>query len=205
MNTYLCYLDDASLFELLKRLHYEDLINLCKTRRYLYKIICTPFFQESWKKYNISIVTSVKAYQKRVDEVDRNGLKHGVCRLYNVKNNELLAEVEHIQGLRCGLGKYWADGIHFIDTFVSDKPHGSSVVYWHDKVEYQSYIEGKQQGLIRSYYKDGRRYWAESQDSHYHGKVIQWNSNGTLQQIEIFHHGKLLSGKYFKCKPISPF
>ena len=191
MNTYLEYLDDASLFQLLVRLHYPDLINLCKATPYLWKITCTPWFQESWKKYNVNVHDG----RYTTEEVDTNGLKHGICWTYG-SQQQLLSEVEYVQGLRCGTGKYWSTGAYFIDTFVMNKLHGPSAIYWQDKVEYRTYVAGLQQGLIKIYYNDGRIIWADAIASCYHGKVIIWRENGSIQQIEIYNNGEFQSGKY---------
>ena len=75
MNTYFPLLDWSSLFELLVRLHYEDLINLCKVRNYLYRITCTPHFQAEWKKYNISVQILKDQLHSEVIDLGENTAK----------------------------------------------------------------------------------------------------------------------------------
>ena len=90
MNTYFSLLDQACLFYLLVRLHYEDLMNLCKARSYLWKIVCTPFFQESWKKYNIKTVETKTNNEVINTDMDRLGKKHSRRYIYddNVKTEQ---------------------------------------------------------------------------------------------------------------------
>jgi hypothetical protein len=83
-HTYLGFLDNACLFQLLVRLHYEDLMNLCKCRTYLWKIVCTPWFQQEWKKYNITIVKTAHAVMER----DRLDINHGLTERYSPYSNE---------------------------------------------------------------------------------------------------------------------
>jgi hypothetical protein len=75
-------LDKSSLFALLVRMHYPDLVNLCKVQNYLYEITTTPWFQQEWKKYNIKMIVEEKDSELRHSECDRLGNWHGLTTIY---------------------------------------------------------------------------------------------------------------------------
>ena len=88
-NTYFGLLDKASIFEVLLRLHYVDLINLLKVRSYLTSMTATKYFCVKWKSYNVRKVRTKKRSpnERRICEKDRLRQRHGTLRVY--QNNNL--------------------------------------------------------------------------------------------------------------------
>jgi hypothetical protein len=82
-TTFLGFLDKSSIFQLLLRVHYEDLMNLCKARTYVWRITCTPYLQECWKKYNITTVETKTINSFITCETDRLDRSHGTTYVYD--------------------------------------------------------------------------------------------------------------------------
>jgi len=97
-DTYFSLLDKDSLFFFLSRLHYPDLISLCKAYNYLWKITCTSYFQEKWKEYNIRTVNLSHDKYRRTVQIDRLQVKHGST--YDGSYNGYAVRTEeYIQGV----------------------------------------------------------------------------------------------------------
>lgn len=173
INTYLGLLDKSCLFELLLRLHYWDLWNLCKSHNYLYKITCSLHFIESWKKYNVKTVTCRSRCGMLPDffclcgpdalyevEVDRQGLKHGIARCYN-GGGVLQVELTYIQDILNGPHTSYRHGVVVsVRTYLNDRLHGSHISLVSDRsVRHRSVINGKIEGIEIIKHVDDR--WEE--------------------------------------------
>lgn len=187
--SYLSLLDVSSLFQLLVRLHYKDLWNLCKTYNFLYRIICTSHFQESWKEYNITTVNETHPPNliRYVWNVDRLGGKHGPS--YKYYGDNLLAEYNYIQGE--------------LDGWITER--------FHNKMEEQQlYSEGEFIGQITTYstgtiiiycynhsnlYAMNKSYgsdeivWIQYRSNSLHGKAYKWYVNGAFKAIHNYKNG----------------
>lgn len=98
MFSYLSLLDSACLFELLIRLSYPDLRSILAVNPRLYRITNTKLFNETWKKYNITIVETkfVNGFTLKA-ETDMFGIKHGTSYDYG-QTGDLWFQKEYIQG-----------------------------------------------------------------------------------------------------------
>lgn len=150
MNTYLSLLDRSSIFELLLRLHYPDLIAVCKSHNYLYKITTTPWFQEKWKEYNITTeIVVTRGYYNEIDiiqhkQVDRQGMKHGLTLAY-FENGFLLSKCDYIQDVKNGYETVYVEDSarYYVTPYVNDMKHGQEMRYYEDDtIIYTSYIDG---------------------------------------------------------------
>jgi antitoxin component YwqK of YwqJK toxin-antitoxin module len=194
MNTYLSLLDDASLFSLLLRLHYPDLVNLCKSHNYLYKITCTTWFQKEWKRYNIQTRIGYKdedkSYKVEID-VDRLGNTHGKVTIYD-KNNKMIKQYACVQNVVNGLYiERIANQMGKDACVVDGLAHGLTTQYHSDCTEYISYRGGIRHGITRRYYPDDNVSNLEDYtDGLQHGIQIDWWSHGEIAHISYYKKGK---------------
>ena len=176
--SYLSLLDDACLFELLVRLHYEDLVNMCRTYNSLYKITCNTYFQESWNEYNITIqvITGPRGEVVCHKPVDRLNKIHGTRLDYD--DGKLYEQIEYIQDLIQGRIIYGA----YYDKYephVNDLRHGVTV-YQYDSgnKHYFPYVNGVFHGLQRAYCIGGECFIQELNGGDRHGLYFAWHENG---------------------------
>jgi antitoxin component YwqK of YwqJK toxin-antitoxin module len=221
-NTYLGFLDVACLFQLLRRLHYEDLVNICKTYNYLYSITCTDWFQEEWKNYNIRInITEEIETNFPYDDfkvtwhkqVDRLNQKHGKSIGY-LEDGRIYYDYSYIQGRKHGIHiDYAANPDHYtlVDNFENGTMHGPFVGYRSDgSTLYRTYVNGKQQGMARDEELD-QIVWKDCYDGNYNGLICIWYMDGTLKFMGFLKdnqfHGKCITyypnGKRRKVKLMS--
>lgn len=207
-DSYLSLLDEASLFQFLLRLHYEDLINVCKTYTDLYKISVTSYFQESWKKYNIRLEitsdwnwnydsTHSEAPVEIHAETDRNNLWHGKVVTYDGMTGHKLEESSCIQDQDEGITTiYKPDStIKEIQTFVAGRQQGLTTVYsqYGSYIEYNSYNDGRQSGLTRIYFRSGAITWREYHMGKQEGLCILWygfEEGGGRHKMVRYHNGE---------------
>lgn len=183
MNTYFSLLDWSSLFQLLVRFHYEDLIALCKSHNYLYRIICAPYFQECWKKYNIKTIINDKTHI----DVDRLGNKHGKVTTYD--NDKIIEQYDCIQNVATGM---------YIERKKIDKDvcivnglaHGLTTQCHSNGIEYISYQNGIRHGVSRRYNSKESSNLEDYTDGLKHGIQIDWWSNGVIARIKYFKNGR---------------
>lgn len=198
VNTYFGFLDRASLFQLLLRLHYPDLINICKSQPYLYKITCTPHFQEEWKKYNITTIQKASKDQKDTTEVDRCNIKHGDHIVYFM-DGTILAVFPYIQNVKHGdTTQYFKDGRILRQTFINGVENGCRT-YEHPNegiYSHENYVNGQCHGLWRFYADDWIR-WREHEYGQISGKVIQWHRTGAFHYIETYKQGKKIGKQIY--------
>lgn len=196
MNTYFCLLDSASLFCLLVRLHYEDLMNLCKARCYLWKIVCTPYFQEEWKKYNIKVEIMRTIEYDDSDhemdliehrEVDRLQRQHGVTTSYDEKDGTLYLKCDYIQDIKEGCEiQYENDLPRYIRRFVNGVRHGQMRAYHDNGYSTYSWVNGEMHGIdwTHGYYLE------EIQHSFHHGISVKWYPTGGLSHMGFYCRGR---------------
>ena len=187
-------LDTPSLYEVLLRLHYPDLINICRSRSYLYKITCTPHFQDEWKKYNIR--TTI-ANPTHTAEVDRLGLNHG-NRVERYRDGSIAGVYPYVQAALHGNSvQYFKDGRILRKTFVNGTENGCRTHEDPDGVySYENYSNGQCHGLWRFYAEDWIR-WRENEYGQISGKVILWNGNGGFSYIETYKQGKKIGKQIY--------
>ena len=196
--SYFGFLDRASLFQLLLRLHYEDLWMLCSVKNYLYRIVCTQFFMKEWRTYNITLSNGCP--------VDRLGRKHGLCRTSDVVLGQT-REVQYVKDIREGLSNVYTDGDYGRRIYTMYKgglKHGLKTIMWDDGyVEHLSYNNGKKTGLHRGYNYDISIRWQEIVDGKSHGKAFLWDEFGCLRQINRYQNGKMKGRQiYFNSRGI---
>lgn len=214
MNTYFAFLDFASLFSLLVRLHYEDLVNLCRSRNYLWRITCTPIFQEVWKSYNITV--RIYKYDKPTllgvseihSEVDRCNKLHGKQLRYN-NNNELSESDDFVQDVCHGVHVKWncfkvpeqpgqPENYRSREEFpyVNGEIHGTAASYYgNGVVSYTQYKHSRIDGLIRGFNGSfDSIMWSEYKNNMPFGKDLEWKADGSLLHIKSTRnyekHGK---------------
>lgn len=189
-SSYLHILDEASLFELLLRLHYEDLINTCKVYNSLYKISVTPYFQEAWKKYNIKVEIQEILDGEIVDHVarDRLGRRHGVSVRYSKK--KLKSTVDFIMDIKDGLTSVY-DGVSTrIMPFKNGYRHGQTTLIDVDgTIHYYSHVEDVSCGIQRDYARDGMCFLQEIDNAKRHGLYVGWHANGARSCMVRYVHG----------------
>lgn len=215
MNTYFCLLDMASLFQVLLRIHYPDLLNLIEARPYLKKLIHNgKHFQHEWNRYNLHLEI-IKQDNTWIRQIDRLRKKHGHCIVRN--DRFILSDTQYIQDVihgieykyydmtglkrstvnyknnkRHGLATYYnADGtLHQQYDYIDDVVNGYVIKYFYGtNVVYEKaqYINGKRQGPCLTYWPDGTLKKDESYDS--------WNLEGTYKHYD--QHGALIkTGSY---------
>jgi antitoxin component YwqK of YwqJK toxin-antitoxin module len=198
--TYFSLLDKDSLFALLLRLHYDDLWNLCKTKNYLYKITCTPHFQDEWTKYNIrtEIVTVVDDrdhdYQSDAEptmiehrQVDRLNRQHGSTDSY-FEDETLYSQCDYVAGVKQGHELIYEGGLlcHRI-PYVQNVKHGARIAYYNhcEGGSLDSYVNGKFHGLDWSYGVYLRDQCYSFQD----GIYLKWHPNGGLKEMGFHRKG----------------
>ena len=188
-------LDDACLFELLVRLNYQDLVNLCKVYNKLYKISMTPHFQECWKKHNITKVeteTSIKHF-------DKSNKLHGKFIVKN-SNDGIREETDYVQDLLHGKSIIYIYGLkRKVKTYVGNFQHGLTICYLGDYespryddpflTHHQSFYNGKQHGLTRTYNLNGEHAFIQYKHNILHGKCFNWWPNGGLKTIATYSQG----------------
>ena len=190
LMNYLFLLDRASLFSLLVRLHYEDLINLCKAHGYLWKLICTNWFQAEWKRYNIHIEITKEIWPSLADEtvsityhkeVDRLGLEHGKSIGY-FPDGTIAYEYSFDQGIKHGTFiEHVSEGHTVVTTFENGINHGPSIVYFDDgSIRYSTYVNGVRQGLCRDQQADSST-WTNYQNNNCNGFVCKWDIDGKIR------------------------
>jgi antitoxin component YwqK of YwqJK toxin-antitoxin module len=197
--SYLKLLDDACLFSLLVRLHYPDLINICKAYNKLYKISVTPWFQSEWVAYNIKVITECGYDRQAMTHrlicvvrhicVDRLGKNHGKSISYVESTCVILRSENYIHGKQNGLTTCYnrwepsdegAD-IRFDVNYTDGKKHGLCIVEkLNGTFKYQVFVDGLLNGLCRTHHSDGRRTFKEFVNGIQHGKYIKWFSNGAI-------------------------
>jgi antitoxin component YwqK of YwqJK toxin-antitoxin module len=190
----LSLLDTACLFELLVRLPYPDLRNILALKHYLYRLTNTPYFEEKWKKHNITMkVFKDDTNNTITQEVDSLGLKHGYARNYNYEN-KLHEESFYVQD------KIWSSttwsghemklyiryrkefsyiGNDCISQTTKYDVDGTTIGKWASK-------NAKRHGLTWLYYDDGRIAIEEYDDGLASGRWIIFNSNGQLSLLTWF-------------------
>jgi antitoxin component YwqK of YwqJK toxin-antitoxin module len=201
-NTLLGMLDQSSLFQLLVRLHYPDLINLCKSRNYLYKITCTEWFIDSWKKYNVW-TKSIKPASRHIifREVDRLGVKHGLTQKYREGTmsdvlNELIENTIYHQGIIQSSNIYSPVLQSYTYTYIDDIQYINIVSYNTFCTIYDLYKNKWRCGLQKIYYEDGVIIWDEHNGSGLglwhgrHGVYIKWWPHGGLKKMGTYKYGK---------------
>jgi antitoxin component YwqK of YwqJK toxin-antitoxin module len=190
MNTYLGFLDKASLFSLLLRLHYCDLIKLCKVRNYLYRITCTPHFTTAWNEYNL---TSVKTINQQtndilIEHVDRLGKHHGLSQLYDNAGN-LISSQTYVQNQLEGIRTLWYRSLpqqkEIEETYFNNKLNGQLSTWTLNGTLRAtfSYKNDKLDGINREY-TDDEIILGEFRDDVYYGSYIRWyTSTGSRKQM----------------------
>lgn len=190
--SYLSLLDRSSLFELLVRLHYEDLVNICKTRNFLYRITCTSHFQESWKKYNLKEITfsGHEVTATVYTSVDRLGKRHGKATVITPDGFKT-EEYEYCQGKIDGIHKSWCENGAFEQTpYVNGLRHGLQITHYNQSYsKYTSYVNGVLNGLMKCCYPNGAIDLYNYKNNLKHGKIFYWDSVGTLGSIISYQNG----------------
>jgi antitoxin component YwqK of YwqJK toxin-antitoxin module len=161
-------------------------MNLCKTKNYLWKITCTPHFQEAWKKYNIRVET----YRFKESEVDRLGRGHGKAILDTL--NVGTAEIQYFQGVRHGLTIENETGLRKEIMYVGGVKQGlTKHIYNNNNVDEYSYINNRKTGLYKQYDFDHEEHieWQELIDGSLHGKQYRWDEFGSLTDINTYVDG----------------
>lgn len=187
--TYLGFLDKASLFELLLRFHYIDLWNLCKVRTYLYKIITTEYFQEEWKKYNITTVIGAITQT----DIDRSDLQHG--KTISISISEI-NEIDYVQDKIHGLYKVKKKNGDLVEvaTYVEHMQHGRTTQYKGDGgVIYLSYVNDKLHGVCKrdNSASGGHIHMVEYADDLKNGLQLSWFPSAGRQQMYRWKEGKM--------------
>jgi antitoxin component YwqK of YwqJK toxin-antitoxin module len=191
-NTYyIDILDDACLFSLLIRLQYNDLLNICRAKPYLWRITCTPWFQESWQKYNVR----TEVLGDMSIQLDLYGKRHGKFKRYT-NNGKLIEEIDYVNDVMTGYHNTYrnrrSDLIKQSIPYVNGIRHGIHVIYHNDDdIEYKPFINGKLTGIVKYHHGTGVRTWTEFVDGRAHGKSIRWYHNGSLEYLRHFNFGKL--------------
>ena len=188
MNTRFGLLDGASLFSLLVRLHYEDLMNLCKSRRYLWKITSTHWFQEKWKEYNVKTVDTDYATM----EIDRLGITHGRTERYLYGDRRILAIQQYHQGLIQSSVEFIIINKTVTYTYIDGIQYDSAISHDENRISYRSNKNHLAHGLYKDYYADGRINWTEYDETQFHGLRIKWRPNGSLKKIVRYRNGILI-------------
>lgn len=155
LMSYLGFLARDTLFSLLVRLHYTDLITLVKAKPYLSKITGTKYFEEQWKNYNIRLIKIeyVEYGPWSTHEVDRQGLKHGLTTSYDY-NNRKTATQEYINDQKHGLYT------HFYQTGLQANRETNAIMF---QIMYQHDLKNGSHRLwsldgeieVTTTYKDG--------------------------------------------------
>ena len=194
MNSYLELLDLGALFEILVRTHYQDLVNICMVYNELYKITCTPHFQECWKKHNITKVET----ETSIKHLDRSGKLHGKFIVKNVKGI-IQEESDCIQGQLHGKNIIYIDGIKRKEkTYVNNVEHGTTICYFGDYeanhsdsawTNYQGFANGHKHGLSRTYDLHGAHQFVQYNNGFLQGKSFTWWPNGSLKTITTYIRG----------------
>lgn len=205
MDSYFNLLDNASVFEILVRLDYPSLINILGIYPELkLRITASPYFDEIWKKYNIT-VTSYWANMAEYGDVrhefekDNKGFNHGSYKKFNSKGT-LIDTTEFVQGQLHGkFQQYTSDGILVKYCVHEDgTKHGPSINYYSDGTlqKYSYYVKGAQNGLTMYYRRDGtiwKKYNYANDERN--GVWLDYQDDGTSTLSEYkdnVHHGKEL-------------
>ena len=182
MNTRFCLLDMASLFQILVRLHYPDLLNMVQARPYLTRVIQTKHFQNEWNKYNLRLEI-INQDNTWIRQIDRLNKKHGHCVVRNARfilsdtqyiqdiihgieytyhdmTGSKKSEINYANGVKCGVSTYYnVDGsLHQSYEYVNGAITGQVLKYFHGAnivYEKAQYINGKRQGPCLTYWPDG--------------------------------------------------
>lgn len=191
MQTYFSLLDDASVFYLLIRVHYEDLMNLCKAYNSLWKLVCTPHFQIEWKAYNIQTVETPLINGLITVELDRLHKAHGRVREY--KNNRLYKESIYINDVE----QYrQIHGFGHIETstysYIGDTEYKTVIREYHNGEWSQiCYKDNIPSGLCQYYDKDQCWFWKTFVDGNMHGLYVSFHPNGGLMHLGKYNLGEL--------------
>lgn len=202
MNTYLDLLDSSTIFELLVRLHYQDLIAICKIYCSLYKITTTSFFQEEWKTYNIRTVTWQKDESTYISmELDRTNLRHGTYREY-IENGIVLLETNYIQDYKHGSEVKWNNDeenkLRSVESFRNGQLHGKCIYYGEDgNIQELSYVNGISDGVHRDIMADGMIKISQTKGGIPHGKWIQFHSNGVIAHVTYYGRPEYTATSWF--------
>jgi antitoxin component YwqK of YwqJK toxin-antitoxin module len=180
---YFNLLDKASLFNLLLRVHYDDLQNLPN-----YKYITnTEHFKEQWESYNIITITTTYPNTYTIHsktQVDRLGRRHGKHVGWRLNKDSTI-----FKELKC--------------YYQCDKLHGP-YIRWQQPQTFNRvlertciYVNGYINGTLKKYGWNG----LVSEEINYsngilHGKNIEWNSYAVIPYPRIettyddgFKHG----------------
>jgi antitoxin component YwqK of YwqJK toxin-antitoxin module len=197
MNTLLGFLDWSSIFQLLVRLHYPDLINLCKAKPYLWKITWTSWFIDSWKKYNVRTVETKTKTKLITKELDRLNWPHGKMCIY--KGDKLYKEYVYIYGIlesSQARHKYH----HYFDTYtyLEGNVHMNRTVYRDDgQVTYICYNNNVQNGLTRYYDSAGGWTWIHFSNGQRHGLYMVWSYTGKRKYMGNYKNGQNCGMHYY--------
>lgn len=189
--SYLSLLDKSSLFNLLVRLHYDDLWNLCKVHNFLYKITCTPHFQESWTKYNLKECTF--EYTQWEDYTGNIGVHTFVDRLNTYHGKTIVTidglvreKFEYVQGIIEGTRKVWINDSVVESTYVKGVKQGPEIAtYINGVIQHTCYVNNVKTGLGTTYCDD-LIILADNKDGEANGKCFRWCGDGILQSIHTF-------------------
>lgn len=177
--SYLGFLDKDTLFSLLVRLHYEDLVALCKVKNYLWKIVCTEGFQEAWVSYNIRTVHISK---NRTKEVDRLNRQHGRDLYYNYKG-EIVHDIPYVQGKINGICKYTDQDKTITSPVTDGVQHGLvTFEYAGGNVEKYSHIRGLWEGL-QWHFQGNCRILKQYRNGGLNGYFYEWYSDGARKSM----------------------
>jgi antitoxin component YwqK of YwqJK toxin-antitoxin module len=178
-------------------MHYEDIWNLCKTHNYLYKIICTPYFIECWKKYNITTVkyqtakTANTFFRNEHVDVDRLKFRHGRTIKYDQAGG-IIESFNYVQGILNGLYGQYANviknGSYTLINFTNGLRQGlMNAVSNEGVVCYASYDHDKLHGLYRRYFPNGHVEWIDYSED-IANLNIKWYPHGGRQQMDVGTH-----------------
>jgi antitoxin component YwqK of YwqJK toxin-antitoxin module len=194
-HTYLSFLDHASSFHLLIRLHYEDLMNLCKIRPYLWKLVYTPWFQEKWKEYNITTVENETKSDLR--EIDRLGRKHGrVVVVYerDLSGKEQIYSNNVLQWSQLK-DNYGSTTVTY--TYLDRDVYKREIVEHCDgERSYICYKNNLRHGLTRFCDTASGWTWVSFVNGKQHGLAVRWFPNGTRQYMGRMENDRWLGTHY---------
>ena len=198
MKSRLDLLDNASLFSLLVRTHYDDLQNILEGKPELRDITETAHFLDEWSRYNITTVvkeTPERYVVKISEQVDRLGRKHGKhtewCSNYDgsmYKSRECNYKCGQCHGVYISwYSPHQTRTPHQIQNCTSTYYNGrlDGVLTTYDstgvRLERTTYSNGLRHGPYAAYHPNGNlKIEGTYQNDRNHGTVKTYYENGNL-------------------------
>ncbi|MHD0644841.1 toxin-antitoxin system YwqK family antitoxin [Pseudomonas aeruginosa] len=128
----------------------------------------------------------------------KDGRQDGLQEQFNPKNGKLIHEVHYSAGQKDGRERVWDDSGEKLTTdLVWENGRQTGFVSGGASLQYNTYLNGKRNGVQKSFGIDGNRLFVMSEENYVNdepdGVQKKFNSDGKVTESSVFDHGKIRS------------